>query len=92
MEELKEEIKQIEDLWKKVYDVCVATPSLYTPHLPNLNLYLRSIYVYFIIIVVLKTMKLNVSNVSSMKRLMIYFMKWIYWGKEIKVLHYVIKK
>lgn len=48
--------------------------------------------IYFIIIVVLKTMKLNVSNVSSMKRLMIYFMKWIYWGKEIKVLHYVIKK
>lgn len=37
MEELKEEIKQIEDLWKKVYDVCVATPSLYTPHLPNLT-------------------------------------------------------
>ena len=37
MEELKEEIKQIEDLWKKVYDVCVATPSLYTPHLPNLS-------------------------------------------------------
>lgn len=37
MEELKEEIMQIEDLWKKVYDVCVATPSLYTPHLPNLT-------------------------------------------------------
>ena len=37
MEELKEEIKQIEDLWKKVYDVCIATPSLYTPHLPSLT-------------------------------------------------------
>ena len=37
MDELKEEIKQIEDLWKIVYENCVTTPSLYTPHLSSLN-------------------------------------------------------
>ncbi|MBR5130286.1 MAG: hypothetical protein IKV03_03590 [Alphaproteobacteria bacterium] len=37
MDELKEEIKQIEELWKKVYDNCSTTPSVYTPYLPNLT-------------------------------------------------------
>lgn len=38
MEELKEEIKQIEDLWKIVYDNCVAAPSLYKPYLSSLSI------------------------------------------------------
>ena len=37
MEELKEEIKQIEDLWKVVYNNCVTAPSLYTPYLSSLS-------------------------------------------------------
>lgn len=37
MDVLNEKIKLIEDLWKQIYETCTATPSLYTPHLPNLN-------------------------------------------------------